>query len=82
MTIWERDVGRVPTVEEVAERERRYAAGCRVEADRMVAIDADHAALLRLDADLCEMWADEIESGSKLGLHEYRDAISLAQALD
>ncbi|MCH9806721.1 MAG: hypothetical protein K0U74_03225 [Alphaproteobacteria bacterium] len=65
----------MPTIKEVAERERRYAAACRSEAKQLELMDAEHAALLRLDADLCEMWADEVESGSKTGHWEYQNVL-------
>lgn len=60
---------------QVAKAERAYATSQRVHAQALSAFDETAAAALELEADLCELWAEEIESGSDLGIAEYRAAV-------
>lgn len=69
-----RNGGMVPSVEEVAAAERRYAARRRVLADRIGERNVTRAAELLLEAEICEAWAEELESGSALAASEY-DAV-------
>lgn len=80
MNVWTRWEPHTPTIEEVAAAERRHAEACRIEAEILQATYPERAALLSLDADLCEMWADELESGSALGQREYEDALAARTA--
>ncbi len=73
--IWEDHEPRVPTPQDFAEAERGYADECRRLAATLDGHDDVAAAEFRLEADICALWADEIEGQSRFSAETYADAI-------
>jgi len=70
---WEEN--NTPTPADFAAAERRYADDCRRLAAALDGIDNDAAAEFRLEADVCALWADEIEGQNRFSAEIYADAI-------
>lgn len=65
----------VPTMGDLAAAERRYAQECRRIAEALGPFDGDEAAVLQLEADMCDLWADELERGDGFASREYAAAL-------